>query len=265
MNPLPKKTDLAEIFNPWHDQGSLWWLRPMLRWDGRTWDQIRPLSMQRAFTRTAPGSVLVRWGETHVLVTVTVQEDVPPFLKGQESGWLTAEYRMLPGATIPRQPRESAKLSGRTAEIQRLIGRSLRAGLDLGALGSRTLTVDADVLQADGGTRTAAINGGYVALQDAIGILMQQGILTQSPLKTGVAAVSVGICQDQVMVDLCAHEDNQASVDMNIVLTHGGELIEIQGTAEGSPFSFGQLQELVSLGQRAAAEIIACQQFCRPS
>ena len=234
----------------------------MVRCDGRAWDQIRPLSLQRGFTRTAPGSVLVRWGETHVLVTATIQEDVPPFLKGQGSGWLTAEYRMLPGSTTPRQPRETTKLSGRTAEIQRFIGRSLRAGLDLQALGSRTITVDADVLQADGGTRTAAITGGYVAVQDAIQYLRQQGVLTQSPVIHGVMAVSVGICQGQVMVDLCAPEDNQASVDMNIVLTHQGDLIEIQGTAEGSPFSLGQLQELVSLAQRAGEAIKTRQEEC---
>ncbi|MEN9206491.1 MAG: ribonuclease PH [Thermostichales cyanobacterium SZTDM-1c_bins_54] len=232
----------------------------MLRPDGRSPDQIRPLSFQRHFTRTAPGSVLVRWGETHVLVTATIQEDVPPFLKGQGSGWLTAEYRMLPGSTQPRQARELLKLSGRTAEIQRLIGRSLRAALDLPTLGSRTITVDADVLQADGGTRTAAITGGYVALHDAVEFLLKQGGVEQSPLRGPVAAVSVGICQGQALVDLCAQEDNQASVDMNIVLTHQGELIEIQGTAEGSPFSFEQLQELLSLARQASQEIVQIQQ-----
>ncbi|GAB4210526.1 MAG: ribonuclease PH [Synechococcales cyanobacterium] len=231
---------------------------PMLRPDGRQCHEIRPLSFQRHFTRQAPGSVLVRWGETHVLCTATIQEDVPPFLQGQSSGWLTAEYRMLPGSTQGRHKREEGKVSGRTAEIQRLIGRSLRAALDLEKLGSRTITIDADVLQADGGTRTAAINGGYVALCDAIAWLQTQGRIDHSPVQTPVAAVSVGLWEAMTIVDLCAHEDNRASVDMNLVMTASGEFIEIQGTAEGSPFTSGHLQQLLDLAHPAIQAI--CQQ-----
>lgn len=234
------------------------WQRP----DGRTAAQLRPVSFQRRFTRYAPGSVLVKFGDTHVLCTASVAEEVPPFLQNTGQGWLTAEYRMLPGATPQRQPREMLKPSGRTAEIQRLIGRSLRAALDLQKLGSRTITLDADVLQADGGTRTAAITGGYVALHDAVTWLCKQGLLDPaqgSPLRQQVAALSVGIVQGEVLVDLCYEEDSQAEVDMNIVMNEQGSFIEIQGTAEAGCFSRPQLLQMVEMAQAGIRELLQAQ------
>ncbi|MFS8868639.1 ribonuclease PH [Synechococcus sp. H65.1] len=234
------------------------WQRP----DGRTAAQLRPISFQRHFTRYAPGSVLVKFGDTHVLCTATVAEEVPPFLQNTGQGWLTAEYRLLPTATQQRQPREVLKLSGRTAEIQRLIGRSLRAALDLQKLGSRTITIDADVLQADGSTRTAAITGGYVALHDAITWLYKQGLLDPaqgSPLRQQVAALSVGIVQGEVLLDLCYEEDSQAEVDMNVVMNEQGALIEIQGTAEASCFDRSQLLQMLDLAQAGIQKLLQAQ------
>lgn len=234
------------------------WQRP----DGRAPAQLRPVSFERHFTRYAPGSVLVKFGHTHVLCTASVAEEVPPFLRDKGQGWLTAEYRMLPGATQQRQPRELMKLSGRTAEIQRLIGRSLRSVLDFQKLGSRTITLDADVLQADGGTRTAAITGGYVALHDAITWLYKQGLLDPeqgSPLRQQVAALSVGIVQGEVIADLCYEEDSQAEVDMNIVMNEQGSFIEIQGTAEQTCFSRPQLVQMLDMAQSGIQALLQAQ------
>ncbi len=229
------------------------------RHDGRLPHQLRPISFQRHYTRYAPGSVMVTFGETQVLCTATIAEEVPRFLVGSGKGWLTAEYRMLPSATQERQARELMKLSGRTAEIQRLIGRSLRAVLDFEALGSRSITVDADVLQADGGTRTAAITGSYVALWDALQWLQQQELISTWPLKHQVAAVSVGILDQTALLDLCYAEDSVASVDLNLVATESGDFVEIQGTAEQDPFSPAQLEAMLTLGQAGIQELLGLQ------
>ncbi len=231
----------------------------LTRPDGRLPEALRSVSFQRNFTKYAPGSVLVKFGDTHVLCTASIEEEVPRFLKDTGQGWLTAEYRLLPGSTQQRRPREVAKISGRTAEIQRLIGRSLRSALDFTALGPRTLTIDADVLQADGGTRTAAITGGYVALYDALRWLHNQDQIPTLPLIHQVAAVSVGIVDQVEVVDLNYIEDTQASVDMNVVMTDRGDYIEIQGTAEGQPFSPHQLQILLERAQQGIRELMILQ------
>ncbi|WP_287128970.1 ribonuclease PH [Candidatus Cyanaurora vandensis] len=219
-----------------------------MRVDGRLADQLRPVSFERGYTHFAPGAVLARFGETAVLCTVSIEEEVPAFLRGKGQGWLTAEYAMLPGATPGgRARRERTSVSGRTQEIQRLIGRSLRMALDLSRLGPRTLTVDADVLQADGGTRTCAITGGYLALRDAVDHLLAQGLLTEDPLTTTIAAVSVGIVDGVPLLDLCYQEDSRAEVDMNVVVNGRGELIELQATAEQAPFTLLQLNQLTTL------------------
>jgi len=231
------------------------WQRP----DGRRPDQLRPITFERRFTRFAAGSVLARCGQTQVLCTVSVQEGVPRFLEGSGRGWLTAEYRMLPGATPQRQRREFLKLSGRTQEIQRLIGRSLRSTLDFAALGERTLTVDADVLQADAGTRTTSITGGYVALCDAIHTLMQQGDLEQSPLRHQVAAISVGLVEGEMLLDLKYEEDVAAAVDFNVVLNDEMSIIEVQGTAEEGSFSRAQMNDLMDLAEGGIRELLQAQ------
>ncbi|NET60004.1 MAG: ribonuclease PH [Symploca sp. SIO2E6] len=235
----------------------------MQRPDNRKPDQLRPISFERKFTRFAPGSVLVKCGDTEVLCTVTVQEGVPKFLQDTGSGWLTAEYRMLPGATPERQKREFLKLSGRTQEIQRLIGRSLRAALDLKALGEITLTVDADVLQADAGTRTASITGGYVALADALDKLVKTGKLMQSPLRHQIAAVSVGLLAGEPYLDLNYIEDVAAQVDCNIVMNDQMEIIEIQGTAEEGSFSYQQLNQILQVAQKGIKELFEAQRLAR--
>ncbi len=222
------------------------WQRP----DGRKADELRPLSFERDFTRFAAGSVLTRCGNTQVLCTVSVEEGVPPFLRDTGRGWLTAEYRMLPGATPQRQRREWLKLSGRTQEIQRLIGRSLRSTLNFEALGERTLLVDADVLQADAGTRTTSITGSYVALKDAINKLLAEGVLAESPLVGEVAAVSVGLVEGEPLLDLKYEEDVAASVDFNVVLNGQLDIIEVQGTAEESSFSRSQMNRLLDLAEQ---------------
>ncbi|MBF2034476.1 MAG: ribonuclease PH [Leptolyngbyaceae cyanobacterium T60_A2020_046] len=232
------------------------WQRP----DGRQANELRPVCFERNFTRFAAGSVLARCGQTQVLCTVSVEDGVPPFLKGSGRGWLTAEYRMLPGATPERQKREFLKLSGRTQEIQRLIGRSLRSTLDFAALGERTLMVDADVLQADAGTRTTAITGSYVALQDAIAHLMAKGQLTTSPLIHAVAAVSVGLVQGEALLDLKYEEDVAAAVDFNVVLNETLQIIEVQGTAEEGSFSRSQMNQLLDLAEKGITELFALQQ-----
>lgn len=228
--------------------------------DGRQPDQLRPIRFERGFTKFAWGSVLTSFGDTQVLCTVSVQESVPKFLEGTGKGWLTAEYRMLPNATPQRHPRELLKLSGRTQEIQRLIGRSLRASLDLEQLGERTLTVDADVLQADAGTRTAAITGGYVAVVDAINQLLAQGKLTQSPLRHRVAAVSVGLLEGEPYLDLCYEEDVIAQVDFNVVMNDRLEAIEVQGTAEQGSFNRHQLNQMLDRAEVGIEHLLNAQQ-----
>ncbi len=224
-------------------------------------DQLRPVRFTRGFTRHAEGSVLVEFGDTRVLCTASVEARVPAFLKGQGSGWITAEYGMLPRATDQRTPREAArgKQGGRTLEIQRLIGRSLRASADLAGLGERTITLDCDVLQADGGTRTAAITGAWVALRDAIDGLVARGELATSPVHTQVAAVSVGVFRGTPVLDLDYAEDSGAETDMNLVMDGEGRFIELQGTAEGVPFSREELDALLLLGAAGIREIQAAQ------
>lgn len=216
---------------------------------GRSSDQLRPVRFQRQYTLHAEGSVLVEFGGTRVLCTASIEEGVPGFLRGRGQGWVTAEYGMLPRATHTRSAREAAKgkQSGRTQEIQRLIGRSLRAVMDMAALGERTVTLDCDVLQADGGTRTAAITGSYVALVDACQTLIDRGTLARSPLHGQVAAVSVGICGGVPVLDLDYAEDSQAETDMNIVMKDGGSFVEIQGTAEGHAFRREELDAMLAL------------------
>jgi ribonuclease PH len=231
------------------------WQRP----DNRQPDELRPISFEREFTRFALGSVLTRCGDTQVLCTVTVQDGVPKFLEGTGSGWLTAEYRMLPGATPQRQAREFLKLSGRTQEIQRLIGRSLRAALDLKALGERTVTVDADVLQADAGTRTTSITGGFVALADALDKLVKTGELERSPICHQVAAISVGLLQGEPFLDLNYLEDVGAEVDFNIVMNEQLGIIEVQGTAEAGSFSRTQLNQMMDLADKGIKELLETQ------
>ena len=233
----------------------------MNRPSGRRADQLRQLAITRHYTHHAEGSVLVEFGHTKVLCTASVEERVPGFLKGKGQGWVTAEYGMLPRSTHTRSDREAArgKQSGRTQEIQRLIGRSLRAVTNLGALGERQITLDCDVLQADGGTRCASITGAYVALHDAIGKLIAAQKLVASPLQDFVAAVSVGIVDGQAVLDLDYIEDSGCDTDMNIVMTGNGGIIEVQGTAEGAPFSRKELDVLLELGGNGIAQIVAAQ------
>lgn len=231
------------------------WQRP----DGRKADQLRPISFEKDFTRFAAASVLTRCGDTQVLCTVSIEPGVPKFLLGQGKGWLTAEYRMLPGATVQRQRRELMQLSGRTQEIQRLIGRSLRACLDFQVLGEQTITVDADVLQADAGTRTASITGGFVALSLAMQKLVETGELARSPILTQVAAVSVGLLEGEPFLDLNYLEDLAADIDFNVVMNGDLNLIEIQGTAEAGSFSRGQLNQILDVAEKGMKEIFAAQ------
>ncbi len=235
---------------------------PQARSDGRLVDELRTISFERGFTRYAEGSVLVSFGATRVLCNVSVEEGVPSFLRGTGQGWVTAEYSMLPRATHTRSVREAArgKLGGRTQEIQRLIGRALRAITDLPALGERTLLVDCDVLQADGGTRTAAITGAWVALSDAIAHLIKNGYLIRSPLKDSVAAVSVGIVDARAVLDLNYEEDSRAAVDMNFVMTGDGRFVEVQGTAEQDPFQVEELEAMRRLAQLGCQSLTVMQQ-----
>jgi len=224
-------------------------------------DELRPFAIDRHYTRHAEGSVLVAFGDTRVICTASVEEGVPGFLRGRGQGWVTAEYGMLPRATHTRTEREAArgKQSGRTQEIQRLIGRSLRAVTDLEKLGERTVKIDCDVIQADGGTRTASVTGAFVALYDAVGTLVQRGILTASPIRDFVAAVSVGLVEGVPVLDLDYAEDSGCETDMNVVMTGSGGFVEIQGTAEGEPFSTAQMTALVALAKQGIAELIAKQ------
>ena len=234
---------------------------PGLRPSGRRPDQLREVRITRSFTRHAEGSVLVEFGDTRVLCTASIEDSVPPFLRGKGRGWVTAEYGMLPRATHTRSAREAAKgkQSGRTQEIQRLIGRSLRAITDLGVLGERQITLDCDVLQADGGTRTAAITGACVALHDAVNQLLASGKLTQNPLRDFVAAVSVGIVGGVAVLDLDYPEDASCDTDMNVVITGSGGIVEVQGTAEGAPFSRKELDALLQLAEDGIARLITAQ------
>jgi ribonuclease PH len=223
--------------------------------------KIRPIKFTRSFTRYAEGSVLVAMGHTQVLCTASVSEDVPSFLKGKGKGWVTAEYSMLPRSTAERSPRDAVKgkINGRTHEIQRLIGRSLRSVLDFKALGERQIILDCDVLQADGGTRTASINGAYVALVDALEGLKKRKLIDSIPLKESVAAVSVGIVKGQPTLDLCYEEDSGADVDFNVVMTASGKFVEIQGTAEKEAFSRKQLDELLKLAESGIHQVMEAQ------
>ena len=229
--------------------------------DGRAPDELRPVTFERDFTDMAAGSVLVSFGRTRVVCTASVDEDVPRWMRGTGRGWVTAEYSMLPGSSPERIDREAArgKQSGRTMEIQRLIARSLRAVTDLIALGERQIVVDCDVLQADGGTRTASICGAYVALHDACTRLIQQKLVKEHPLTEACAAVSVGIIDAVPMLDLEYSEDVRAEVDMNVVMTSSGRFIEVQGTAEGLPFSRGELDDLLGLAEHGIAQVLDLQ------
>lgn len=230
-----------------------------MRHDGRKADELRPLKIKRRYTRPAPGSVLIQAGRTTVLCTASVDAQVPPWMAGKGRGWVTAEYNMLPGSTSPRKRRErEGKVDGRTTEIQRLIGRSLRAVVDLDALGERSITVDCDVLEADGGTRTASITGAFIALVDAIASIKQLPFPDRSPLTGSIAAVSVGIVDDKPALDLDYQEDVAASVDMNVVMTGAGRFVEVQGTGEEATFSDDELAAMLKLaksGIRALGEM----------
>jgi len=232
-----------------------------MRPSGRRPDELRKVAIRRRFTRHAEGSVLIECGHTQVICTASVEEGVPPFLRGRGQGWLTAEYGMLPRATNTRNQREAArgKQSGRTLEIQRLIGRALRAALALERLGERQITVDCDVIQADGGTRTASITGAFVAVHDAIAGLLEKGVITQSPITQFVAAVSVGVYQGVPVLDLDYAEDSSCDTDMNVVMTAGGGLVEVQGTAEGAPFTRPQMDTMVALADKGIGELIGLQ------
>jgi ribonuclease PH len=238
---------------------------PQPRHDGRAPNQLRSFKVERGFTRYAEGSVLICFGETRVLCNASVEEKVPPFLRGEGRGWVTAEYSMLPRATHTRSVREAArgKLGGRTMEIQRLIGRALRAVVDFELLGERTIVVDCDVLQADGGTRTAAITGSWIALADAVDKLLADKVLHKSPLKDSVAAISCGIVAGQAVLDLDYVEDSGANVDMNFVMTGDGRFVEVQGTAEEEPFSHAELDTLRALAEVGCRELARLQKTAR--
>ena len=232
-----------------------------IRSGGRSTNQLRSLSLTPGYVQTAEGSVLVALGNTRVLACATVEQGVPGWLRNAGRGWVTAEYSMLPRSTITRTPRESerGKIGGRTHEIQRLIGRSLRSVVDMQALGERTVILDCDVIQADGGTRTAAITGAAVALALALDALVKAGTLKRSPLKQLVAATSVGIVDGAALLDLCYEEDAQAEVDMNVVMTGSGQLVEVQATAEGKPFSVGDLNRLIEVARPGIQQLLAVQ------
>ena len=231
-----------------------------MRADGRKADELRKLKVTRNYLKTTEGSVLIEFGDTRVLCTATVENSVPPFLKGKGTGWVTAEYAMLPRSSSPRISRERSKVGGRTHEIQRLIGRSLRSVVDMKALGERTVLIDCDVIQADGGTRTASITGAYIALVDGLRHAKKQGMITTIPVTDYLAAISVGIVGGKPMLDLCYTEDSAAEVDMNLVMTGKGGIVEVQGTAEGEPFSKAELNKLIALGEKGIKVLIKKQQ-----
>lgn len=233
-----------------------------MRIDGRKPNDLRPIKMTTQFTKYAEGSVLIEVGETKVICTASVEERVPPFMKGQGKGWITAEYSMLPRATHTRNQREAArgKIGGRTMEIQRLIGRALRSVVDMKQLGERTITLDCDVIQADGGTRTTSISGAFVAMSMAMNKLIETKKITQMPITDFLASVSVGIVKEQACLDLNYEEDSRAKVDMNVVMTGTGKFVEVQGTGEEAPFSRRELNELLELAEDGIGEIIQIQQ-----
>jgi len=237
-----------------------------MRIDGRRLDQMRPVEITTGYLMTAEGSAVITVGNTRVLCAASVEETVPQFLRGSGKGWVTAEYSMLPRATAKRTPREAArgKVSGRTQEIQRLIGRSLRAVVDLNALGERTVTLDCDVLQADGGTRTASITGACVAMALALRQMKQFGLLKTMPMRDYVVATSVGLVGSEAMIDLCYDEDSRANVDMNVVMTGGGKFIELQATAEHSAFDDSQLASLIALARGGLGDLLTAQQQAVP-
>ena len=224
----------------------------------RKWDQLRPVKITRGVMKNAEGSALIEMGDTKVLCTATVEESVPPFLRDTATGWVTTEYSMLPRSTKERMRRDSVrgKIGGRSHEIQRLIGRVLRAVIDFEKLGERSITIDCDVLQADGGTRTASITGGFVALSEACLYLVREGFIEENPINDFIAAVSVGIVDDKIILDLDYELDSNAEVDMNIAMTGAGLLVEVQGTAEGKPFSKNRLSELVKLAEKGIKQLI---------
>ena len=239
----------------------------MNRANRRAADQMRPVCFDRGFTRHAEGSVLIAFGDTRVLCTASVDSTVPPFLRGRGRGWVTAEYGMLPRSTHTRMQREATRgrQGGRTLEIQRLIGRALRQAVDLDALGERTITIDCDVLQADGGTRTASITGGWVALADALDRLVSAGALSETPLIAQVAAVSTGIVDGQVLLDLDYSEDSRADTDMNVVMDNEGRFIEVQGTAESAPFTEDELRQLTAVAANGISQLTDLQNTARQS
>ncbi len=232
-----------------------------MRPDGRRNEQMRDVRITRNFLKTAEGSVLIEMGDTKVICSASIEDKVPPFLKDQKKGWVTAEYGMLPRSTQTRMIRESVtgRIGGRTHEIQRLIGRALRSVIDLEALGERTIWVDCDVIQADGGTRTASITGAFICMADALSLALRNGMVNRTPLTGHLAAVSVGIVSGEPRLDLCYEEDSAAEVDMNVVMTEGGQFVEVQGTAEKSPFSREDLNTLLSLADKGIRELISIQ------
>ncbi|MCX8026583.1 MAG: ribonuclease PH [Thermodesulfovibrionales bacterium] len=232
-----------------------------MRIDGRKNDEMRKVTFTRRFITTAEGSVLIEMGNTRVICTATIEEKVPPFLRDQKKGWITAEYGMLPRSTQTRTMREAStgRIGGRTHEIQRLIGRALRAVVDLQALGERTVWIDCDVIQADGGTRTASITGAFVALNDALYNALKSGIIEKNPIKDYLAAISVGVINNEVLLDLCYSEDSTAEVDMNMVMTGSGKIVEIQGTAESNPFNKDVLNKLIQYAEKGISELIRMQ------
>ena len=234
----------------------------MKRVDGRAYDELRPISITPGVQRFAEGSALIEVGKMRVLCAASVEDRVPPFLRGSGTGWVTAEYAMLPRATVTRSTRDATRgrVGGRSQEIQRFIGRSLRAVVDLRALGERTLIVDCDVLQADGGTRTAAVTGSYVALYRALETLANMGVISSVPLKSAVAATSVGVVHGDMMLDLCYDEDFNAEVDFNVVMTNRNEFVEVQGTAEGKPFSKEAMGTLLSLAEKGIKQLFQIQE-----
>jgi ribonuclease PH len=227
-----------------------------MRVDGRKADELRRIKITRNYLKNVEGSVLIEMGDTRVLCAATVENSVPPFLRGKGTGWVTAEYAMLPRSSAQRISRERSKVGGRTHEIQRLIGRSLRSVVDMSALGERTVLIDCDVVQADGGTRTAAITGAYVALVDALRFVAQEGRIDAIPVTDYLAAISVGIVGGKPVLDLCYVEDSTAEVDMNLVMTGKGKIVEVQGTAEGEPFSKDELGKLLALGEKGIKALI---------
>jgi ribonuclease PH len=227
-----------------------------MRVDGRKADELRRIRITRNYLKNVEGSALIEMGETKVICAATVQESVPPFLRGKGTGWVTAEYAMLPRSSAQRIQRERSKVGGRTHEIQRLIGRSLRSVVDMSSLGERSVLIDCDVVQADGGTRTASITGAYVALVDALRHVKKQGLIAAIPVTDYLAAISVGIVGGKPVLDLCYTEDSAAEVDMNLVMTGSGKIVEVQGTAEGEPFSRAELGKLLALGEKGIKALI---------